>query len=136
MLQYLKRNYFYSLLKIASVFHSMHKVNNLHLFVTTDIDTVREEKGFRKLSRSECSNFILAFSKIRKAVKRVESCQDMELNLCKFVSAVVCRISELGLSRNCLFFLFLCINYLVMQWMGRGNLVRVQIGWHKIGDMV
>lgn len=72
MLQYLKRNYFYSLLKIASVFPSMHKVNNLHLFVTTDIDTVREEKGFRKLSRSECSNFILAFPKIRKAVKRVE----------------------------------------------------------------
>ena len=136
MLQYLKRNYFYSLLKIASVFHSMHKVNNLHLFVTTAIDTVRGKTVFRKLLRSECSNFILAFTKIRKAVKRVKSCQDMELNLCKFVRAVVCRIFELVLSRNCLFFLFLCINYLVMQWMGRGNLLRVQIGWHKTGDMV
>ena len=66
----------------------------------TGIDTVLGKKVFSKLSRSEGSNFVLAFPKASK----VESCQDMELSLCKFVMTVVCRAFMLGLSRNCLLF--------------------------------
>ena len=63
-------------LLIFSVFHSMHNVNKIYLFVIPGIDTVVGKKVFTRLSRSECSNFILAFPK----TNRVESCHDMELS--------------------------------------------------------
>ena len=82
------------LLTTTSMFYAMPGVNNAHLFVTASMNTFAEKKNCYKAvtscfnlfqwAVSGCFNFVPTFSKSIWS----ESCQKVELNLCKLVIAV------------------------------------------------
>ena len=108
----LKWNNIYFLLSNTSMFYFISFVDNANLFVTASISTFPGNKSclqschklFQLLSVRfwGCFNFFPTFSKNIWT----KSCQKVELNICKVMTAVACQEFLPILSRNCSAFYF------------------------------
>ena len=108
---------------------------NVHLFVIASVDTFSENKKCYKAIRSY--NFVSTFPKKGST----ESCQNVELNLCKFVMLVTSWDFVPGLSEECFHYFFRVV--LIENTVDGRDLVRASLGvgearrgiWSKDGGI-